>query len=62
MCSSRFRSRVRSRPRPCTRPEPLQILDNPLSDRRKQTQSTAEEIVRKQPDQVAMQVAQWMSE
>ena len=39
-----------------------QILDNPLSDRRKQTQSTAEEIVRKQPDQVAMQVAQWMSE
>jgi flagellar M-ring protein FliF len=39
-----------------------QSLDNPLSDRRKQTQATAEEIVRKQPDQVAMQVAQWMSE
>jgi flagellar M-ring protein FliF len=37
-------------------------LDNPLSDRRKQAQSTAEEIVKKQPDQVAMQVAQWMSE
>jgi flagellar M-ring protein FliF len=39
-----------------------QMLDNPLSERRKQTQTTAEEIVRKQPDQVAMQVAQWMSE
>jgi flagellar M-ring protein FliF len=37
-------------------------LDNPLTDRRKQTQLTAEEIVRNQPDQVAMQVAQWMSE
>ena len=33
-----------------------------MTDRRRQVQSTAEEIVRNQPDQVAMQVAQWMSE
>jgi flagellar M-ring protein FliF len=32
------------------------------TERRKAVQATAEEIVKKQPDQVAMQVAQWMSE
>ena len=37
-------------------------VPDPMTDRRRQVQSTAEEIVRNQPEQVAMQVAQWMSE
>jgi flagellar biosynthesis/type III secretory pathway M-ring protein FliF/YscJ len=40
-------------------PTPVNDLN---SVRRKEMQATAEEIVRKNPDQVAMQVAQWMSE
>lgn len=40
-------------------PAPVNDL---VSVRRKEMQATAEEIVRKNPDQVAMQVAQWMSE
>jgi flagellar M-ring protein FliF len=38
------------------------VPDHPMTDRRRQVQSTAEEIVRNQPEQVAIQVAQWMSE
>jgi flagellar M-ring protein FliF len=37
-------------------------VPDPMTDRRRQMQSTAEEIVKNQPEQVAMQVAQWMSE
>lgn len=37
-------------------------VPDPMTDRRRQVQSTAEEIVKNQPEQVAMQVAQWMSE
>jgi flagellar M-ring protein FliF len=41
---------------------PGQAATAVMPERRQQVQATAEEIVKAQPDAVAMQVAQWMSE
>ena len=42
--------------------EPLEIAVDPAGERRQQMKSDVQEIVRSNPEQIALQISQWMRE